>query len=122
MADPNPSGNQPIHLLIGADLYGSLLLGELRQGPFGIPTAQGTALGWILSGPTGTADRADSNALALHCIQESDLTFSLRKFWKEEEIPSVIPLSEEDDKCERHFATTHSRSPNGRYIIRLPFK
>jgi len=44
---------ESIHLLIGADLYGSLLTGNLRQGPLGTPTAQRTALGWIISGPTG---------------------------------------------------------------------
>jgi len=50
LADPNPASRQPIHLLIGADLYGSLLMSDLRQGPPGTPTAQRTALGWIISG------------------------------------------------------------------------
>lgn len=40
LADPAPSNNTPIHFLIGADLYGSLLLNGLRKGPPGSPTAQ----------------------------------------------------------------------------------
>lgn len=45
LADPDPSSNHPIHVLIGADLYGSLLINDLRQGPIGTPTAQKTVLG-----------------------------------------------------------------------------
>lgn len=40
IADPNPASSHPIHLLIGADLYGSLLLGDLRQSLLGTPTAR----------------------------------------------------------------------------------
>lgn len=46
----------------------------------------------------------------------------LRKFWEIEEIPGEIPLSAEDEKCERHFVETHSRTPEGRYVVRLPIR
>jgi len=44
LADPDPFNSHPIYLLIGADLYGALLLNEIKQGSIGTPTAQRTAL------------------------------------------------------------------------------
>ena len=46
--------NEPgiIYLLIGADVYNTLLLDGKIQGPDGSPFAQNTHLGWILSGST----------------------------------------------------------------------
>lgn len=31
-------------------------------------------------------------------------------------------MSDKESRCESHFANTHSRQPDGRYIVRLPFK
>ncbi|XP_071582040.1 uncharacterized protein [Temnothorax nylanderi] len=122
LADPDPSCNHPIHVLIGADLYGSLLLDGLRQGPVGTPTGQLTIFGWILSGPVGPARPAGESASVLNCVSCEDTNSLIQSFWEDESIPSRTPLTEEDDRCERHFATTHSRDSQGRYIVRLPFK
>lgn len=122
LADPDPSGAQPIHLLIGVDFYGSLLNGDLRKGPIGTPTAQDTALGWILSGPAGTREHSSQCSPVLHCVSDDDTNYLLQRFWEVEEIPQHVPLTEEDEQCERHFSETHTRSPEGRYIVRLPFK
>lgn len=121
LADPNPTSDHPIHLLIGADLYGSLLLGDLRQGPIGTPTAQSTALGWIISGPTDAVRPANAPGTILHYVSEDDTHCLLQRFWEEEEISQPIPLTKEEKKCEEHFTTTYSRSPQGRYVVRLPF-
>ncbi|XP_070169436.1 uncharacterized protein [Polyergus mexicanus] len=122
LADPDPFSNHPIHLLIGSDLYGSLLKQKVKHGPTGTPTAQLTALGWILSGPTGTSNSITGSATSLNCVTISSLDSLLQKFWEIEEISSELPLSEEDKKCEQHFIETHQRAEDGRYIIRLPFK
>ncbi|XP_076660151.1 uncharacterized protein LOC143363457 [Halictus rubicundus] len=39
-----------------------------------------------------------------------------------EEIPRTSSPSPEDIQCEEHFASTHFRTPEGRYVVRLPFK
>ncbi|XP_070170948.1 uncharacterized protein [Polyergus mexicanus] len=122
LADPDPFSNHPIHLLIGSDLYGSLLKQRVKHGPTGTPTAQLTALGWILSGPTGTSNSITGSATSLNCVTIPSLDSLLQKFWEIEEISSELPLSEEDKKCEQHFIETHQRAEDGRYIIRLPFK
>lgn len=38
-----------IDIIIGADLFGQLVLDGVRRGSPGEPTAQNTTLGWILS-------------------------------------------------------------------------
>ncbi|XP_070170737.1 uncharacterized protein [Polyergus mexicanus] len=122
LADPDPFSNHPIHLLIGSDLYGSLLKQKVKHGPTGTPTAQLTALGWILSGPTGTSNSITGSATSLNCVTIPSLDSLLQKFWEIEEISSELQPSEEDKKCEQHFIETHQRAEDGRYIIRLPFK
>lgn len=39
-----------------------------------------------------------------------------------EEIPRKVLVTPLDEQCENHFRSTHSRCPDGRYIVRLPFK
>jgi len=52
LADPNPTSSEPIQLLIGTNLYTSVLMRECpRLGPVDTPVAQKTIFGWILSGP-----------------------------------------------------------------------
>lgn len=68
------------HLLIGANLYGSLLLNDLRQGPIGTPTAQSTALGWILSSPTSMVKSTNEYASVSHIASDANTYFLLRAF------------------------------------------
>ncbi|XP_018372873.1 PREDICTED: uncharacterized protein LOC108767459 [Trachymyrmex cornetzi] len=121
-ADPDSSSRHRIHLLIGADLYGSLLKNGLRQGPIGMPTAQLTALSWILSGPTGRGRIESENICVCHNVSTHDTNSLLRQFWEDEEVSRPPPLTDEEERCEQHFLATHSRSPEGRYIVRLPFR
>ncbi|XP_018374451.1 PREDICTED: uncharacterized protein LOC108768504 [Trachymyrmex cornetzi] len=85
-ADPDPSSRHRIHLLIGADLYGSLLKNGLRQGSIGTPTAQLTALGWIISGPTGRGRIESENICVCHNVSTHDTNSLLRQFWEDEEV------------------------------------
>jgi len=78
LSDPDPFSTHPIHLLIGADLYGTLLLNEIKQGPIGTPTAQRTALGWIISGPTGSVDFV--TVYSLNCTLNPSIDSLLQKF------------------------------------------
>lgn len=111
LADSDPTSSHPIHVLIGADLYGSLLLSDLRQGPIGTPTAQLTVFGWILSGPAGSTHGSAASAPVFHCVSALDTNELLRKFWEDEEVPTRSLSSEEDASCEQHFVSMHSRTP-----------
>ncbi|XP_024885610.1 uncharacterized protein LOC112463433 [Temnothorax curvispinosus] len=47
----------------------------------------------------------------------------VRKFWEQEEtVHSPLPLTDEEQACEDHYVRTHSRLPDGPYMVRLPFK
>lgn len=49
---------------------------------------------------------------------------SLRGVWEQEELSSAssMPLTGEEKECEAHFASTHARTSDGRYVVRLPVK
>jgi len=89
LVDPNPS-KEPIHLLIGADLYGSLVLSDLRRDPFVMSTAQKTELSWIISGPVDIGSCTVFEAHVSHCISECNADSLLRKSWADEKISVEI--------------------------------
>ncbi|XP_076285541.1 uncharacterized protein LOC143211602 [Lasioglossum baleicum] len=121
LADREPMSSDPIDLIIGADVYSQLILDGIRKGSPATPVAQNTTLGWILSGPIAPPEPTQSIDVH-HSTVVIDLDRTLRKFWEIEEIPSHVTTTPDDEKCEQHFKATHSRQPDGRYVVRLPFK
>ena len=88
------------------------------MGSYSSPTAQNTVFGWILTGSIETPINCHST-VTCHIVQhqdpESNLTDQLKRFWEMEEPPASIILSPEEDECEKHFQSTHSRDMDGRY-------
>ncbi|XP_036148430.1 uncharacterized protein LOC118647496 [Monomorium pharaonis] len=131
-ADPDPTSFDPISIIIGADLYSTLLFGGVCKGDVGQPIAQNSILGWIISGPINfPAARSPSHSsvqsshasISTHQILCSPaLEDELRRFWEVEELPRQSILSPQERQCETHFRETHSRDSDGRYVVRLPFK
>jgi hypothetical protein len=81
LADPDSSSQHPIHLLIGSNLFSSILVRESpRLGPTDAPVAQKTVFDWIISGPTGIAPHDIDQAHVSLCIAECDTNSLLRKF------------------------------------------
>ncbi|XP_011171556.3 uncharacterized protein LOC105204198 [Solenopsis invicta] len=124
LADPNSSSTDPIDLIIGADIYPDIMRDGVRRGSRGQPIAQETIFGWIVQGRTPLSNSSRRTITVQHCtIAESvSLDSELRRFWEIEEIPRHTILSPEEQRCENHFLTSHSRTPAGQYIVRLPFK
>lgn len=118
LADDHSSAPNKIDMLIGADYFGHIILEGLKRGPPGTPIAQKT-ISWIVSGPVGALPT--ERVAKLRGVPNADLNRTLQSFWEEEEIPSVVHLSEEDKKCSDHYEATNSRI-EGQYIERLPFK
>ncbi|XP_067217341.1 uncharacterized protein [Linepithema humile] len=121
LADPDLLSADPIDLLLGADLYSNLILEGVQKGKSGQPVAQKTVFGWIISGSTATR-KASRNVTVLYCANNPSLDQLLQNFWEIEELPRQTLFSPEEQQCEEHFASTHSRDSNGWYIVRLPFK
>ncbi|XP_076289809.1 uncharacterized protein LOC143213641 [Lasioglossum baleicum] len=142
-ADPVPTNSESIQMILGADLYGDVILDGIRKGRQGQPIAQNSIFGWVISGPIPSSsvdrdgssttnssfscvevssckkNRSSSIAFSHHC--SSSLESELRRFWEVEELPRCSPLSSTERQCEEHFMTTHSRNPDGRFVVRLPF-
>jgi hypothetical protein len=115
LADPNPSSQHAIHMLIGLYLFPSIIETESpRVGPKDLPMAQKTVFGWVLSGPGDVAQPDLVEAHVSLCVDKSDTNSLLRNFWEDEEVPQKLSPTEEDERCERHFVSTHSRTTEGR--------
>lgn len=118
LADPEFTRQRKVDILIGGDIYGEILLPGLRQRA-GLPTAQNTVLGWVLSGRLpidNTSNRA--TIMSNHCNVENELT----RFWEIEETSSKRALTVEEEKCEQHYESTVTRDNNGRLHVRLPLR
>lgn len=132
-ADENPASSDPIDVILGADVYSSLLLDGIRKGTPGQPIAQNSVFGWVISGPVSDVRTAPTSSSASpprsslhisvnHCCHSLSLENELQKFWEIEEPPRRYVPSADEERCESHFRETHSRAADGRFIVRLPFK
>jgi hypothetical protein len=80
-----------------------------------------TVFSWIISGSASMRPYDTDKAHISLCIAEYDNVL-LRKFWEDEEIPQKLPLRKEEEQYKGHFVSTHSRTAESRYTVRLPFK
>ncbi|GFY27556.1 uncharacterized protein TNCV_910071 [Trichonephila clavipes] len=64
------------------------------------------------------------NETKVHCglIRDEDLNKNLEKFWKLEEIQEPIVKNKERLICEEHYANTHFRTKEGKYVVSMPLK
>lgn len=114
----------PVDVLLGADIFGKLLIdGRIPGGP-DKPDAINTVLGYILLGKVKSVTNVPRIIPAMFCnIEDSVLLDNqLQRFWEIEELPHVTCRSPDDEKCEKIFLETHQRDETGRFIVKLPFK
>ncbi|XP_011858752.1 PREDICTED: uncharacterized protein LOC105556279 [Vollenhovia emeryi] len=121
LADPEFDQPSKVDIVLGADVYGFLLQGGVKRGATGDPSAHSTVFGWVLMGPISEHDGTSGSTAAVHhAITLQDLHSELRRFWEIEEVSGDAVPTPEDAECEKIFAESHSRSPEGRYLVRLP--
>lgn len=116
LADPKYYTPGSIDLLLGVKEYTKILQPELIKGPSGTPSAQNTNLGWILFGEI--EDNTQQNILVMHHQVEMDEV--LKSLW---EIDKDIKrkLTRQELLCEEIYELTHTRTKEGRYVVKLPF-
>ncbi|GFW49504.1 uncharacterized protein TNCV_2842851 [Trichonephila clavipes] len=63
-------------------------------------------------------------ALKVHCglIRDEDLNKTLENFLKVEEVAEPIVKNKERLICEEHYANTHFRTKEGKYVVSMPLK
>ncbi|XP_018407674.1 PREDICTED: uncharacterized protein LOC108783572 [Cyphomyrmex costatus] len=124
LADPEFYNQDPVELLLGADVYAYIALSGIRKGGSFEPIAQNTQLGWVLLGAAGVSNACSIGSVTSLCCSPADELNSLvRRFWEQEELPQAsAPWSLEDPECKEHFQQTHTRDSTGRYQVRLPVR
>ncbi|XP_071572845.1 uncharacterized protein [Temnothorax nylanderi] len=95
LADPRFADNDPVELLLGAEVCSTILEDGLRRGTPQTPIAQKTILGWILSGGCGA-----TTLLGHRSSRQAHSAF--------------VTLTPEEEECERHSVHTHERTSAGR--------
>uniref|UniRef100_A0A8D8QRZ4 Peptidase aspartic putative domain-containing protein n=1 Tax=Cacopsylla melanoneura TaxID=428564 RepID=A0A8D8QRZ4_9HEMI len=98
LADPKFQVTSPIDILIGSELFFSLLcFGQKKFGP-SLPVLIKTRLGWIISGslclPT------ESSPVIGHSFHVCQIESEIEKFWELESIPRGLVHSKEEKGTE----------------------
>ncbi|XP_013146960.1 PREDICTED: uncharacterized protein LOC106109868, partial [Papilio polytes] len=123
LADPTYSTPGRIDIILGAEIYGKILLdGLLKHSALSGPVAQNTQLGWILSGKIrDELVQEDHNVISMHIHLNEEL---LKQFWEIQREPESIKKrkTKEEIRCEEIYEKTTYRNSEGRYVVRLPFK
>lgn len=120
LADLSFATPSPIDVLLGADIFSSVLNGNRIDVENAYPVAFGSIFGWILIGPV-----LSNTMSAFHAIPVS-LTISIESlmdlFWHVEEPDAAPETFSDDGKCEAIFQNESSRESEGRFTVPLPFR
>lgn len=118
LADPSFHKTSPIDILLGADIFSEIMIGNPVIGPTGSPSAIASKLGFLLGGRIFSPP--SEKIFTGHTL--IDLSEQLHKFWEIEAVPTSCSPSSDDEVCEKIYSTTVSRTETGRYQVKLPFK
>ncbi|XP_054278976.1 uncharacterized protein LOC128997364 [Macrosteles quadrilineatus] len=127
LADPTFHLPGRIDVILGGSLFPKVLTNEQFSLGQHMPHVIGTHFGFVVVGTAPSAPSVStlhsmSLNVSLHSANEADLHSSIQRFWLQEEVPVPSKKTEEEEQCDAHFASSHSRDETGRYTVRLPFK
>jgi len=118
LADPQFNVASPVDMLLGADVFSSILDGRQVKIDESLPTAFSSIFGWVLIGPLPS--EAACHILTTPVSLATSIESLMDKFWTVEE-PEAAPSSFTDDGwCENQFRVEHKRLPSGRFEVPLP--
>lgn len=124
LADPLFHTPSQVDMLLGADLFWSVLLNNNISLGKNKPTLSETKFGWLISGPTHSLqhniDTVHCNHLSTH--YDDQLQDQLTKFFELETVTVHKPVSKEEQECESNFIQTTTRENDGRFIVTIPLK
>lgn len=138
LADPKFNVPAGIDMILGADVFWSLLGSEKLSLGSGEPTLIQTKLGWLVCGPVCSGyvstptvpikcnfsfSNNNHNSDPSPCCEIDDIQNQLTRFWQLEEVCSLSPpYSSEEKSCEEHFLKNTTRLPSGRFVVKIPLK
>nr|CAD7458413.1 unnamed protein product [Timema tahoe] len=118
LADHTFDTPTPIDILLGADLFRQIMTGGQYILGKDLPIAFGTVFGVLLMGPTpfpapSVPPDHFNGVTTLLSTNDIDFHSSLEDFWKLEEPPHSVGFSKEEQLCEDHFVSMHTRGSSG---------
>ncbi|XP_033213705.1 uncharacterized protein LOC117170777 [Belonocnema kinseyi] len=123
LADPEFDKAGKIDILIGNNIFWTLIcIGQVKLNDQGL-LLQKTRLGWILAGPMPNSSLMSRfNTVRCNLIQNINIEKQIAKFWELEEHLNKKSKSIDEKLCESLFSKTVKRDANGRFIVTIPFK
>ncbi|XP_033231493.1 uncharacterized protein LOC117182504, partial [Belonocnema kinseyi] len=123
LADPEFDKAGKIDILIGNNIFWTLIcIGQVKLNDQGL-LLQKTRLGWILAGPMSNSSLISRfNTVRCNLIQNINIEKQIAKFWELEEHLDKKSKSIDEKLCESLFSKTVKRDANGIFIVTIPFK
>lgn len=121
LADPSFDSTNPVDIILGAEIFFELfrIPGRIYLGEH-LPVLVNSVFGWVVSGKSNVG--TSGPPVVANIATVADIHRLMERFWKIEEDISPTTYSVEEQACEEYFSRTVSRTSEGRYIVRLPFK
>ena len=134
LADNVNASNKRIDLLIGADHYYDIVIGDVIRGSAG-PVAISSRLGWLLSGPVSFSNENNVDSCNIDVVnanlvldilpcreevidQSREIVESLDKFWKHEQ----MGLEHNEKPTQGRTMDIEFKKDDQRYEVNLPWK
>ncbi|GFT25907.1 DUF1758 domain-containing protein [Trichonephila clavipes] len=118
LADVTCLQPSPIVILLGADVFGEIMLNRHLNVPGQSLTAIESIFGWVVLGKIKiSCERIMSNHTSYNAV-----AFQLDKFWQLEKLSETKPFTNEEIACENHFKRTYTRDSTGRFAVNFPFQ
>ncbi|XP_058455597.1 uncharacterized protein LOC131432958 [Malaya genurostris] len=120
LADPGYDTPSKIDLILGVDVFLSILDEGKVKDDFGMPVAVNSLFGWLVAGQIGNSFTIQCSTAVMNLYTDIDVDRTLRQFWEIEEIVKPKHLTVEEKKAVEIFQSTHQRDDAGRFTVRLP--
>jgi len=120
LADPSFDTPAPVDLLLGADVFPQVWIGEQCSLGCGLPVAYSSTFGWVLIGPV--SQDASPSAQCLLTTFNPSIESLMEKFWEVEEPEEAPPQFTDQGCCEAKFRAESFIDETGRYSVPLPFR
>ncbi|XP_058449333.1 uncharacterized protein LOC131429292 [Malaya genurostris] len=118
LADPTFNKTGAIDMLLGAEHFFTFVNPGTKFIQAENPILIDSVFGWIVTGRRRFP--VESHPVLCHLTLSDPLQDALEHFWRVEELGNQPSYSIEEQQCESNFLSTVSRTPEGRYIVRLP--
>lgn len=124
LADPNFNMSSEVDMLLGSDVFWSVIRDGKRHLGKNMPVLQNTQLGWVIAGNFSVGTRENSSLSHLLIDSEESVDKLVQRFWQIEEVGDNkrLLLSKNEKYCEDYFKRTTERDETGRFIVKIPFK